>query len=71
MSIANIKRILSETSVKCIMVEHYFMRDLKYKERIAEVYEYAAEKDVKVITAAEYLGRDIDILEARRKELFK
>ena len=47
------------------------MRDLKYMERIAEVYEYAAEKDVKVITAAEYLGRDIDILEARRKELFK
>ena len=71
MSIANIKRILSETSVKCIMVEHHFMRDLKYMERIAEVYEYAAEKDVKVITAAEYLGRDIDILEARRKELFK
>jgi predicted metallo-beta-lactamase superfamily hydrolase len=71
LSIANIKRILSETSVKCIMVEHHFMRDLKYKERIAEVYEYAAEKDVKVITAAEYIGREIDILEARRKELFK
>jgi predicted metallo-beta-lactamase superfamily hydrolase len=71
LSIANIKRILSETSVKCIMVEHHFMRDLKYKERIAEVYEYAAEKDVKVITAAEYLGRDIDMLEARRKELYK
>ena len=71
LSIANIKRILSETSVKCIMVEHHFMRDLKYKARIAEVYEHAAEKDVKVITAAEYIGREIDILEARRKELFK
>jgi len=71
LSIANIKRILSETSVKCIMVEHHFMRDLKYKERIAEVYEHAAEKNIKVITAAEYLGRNVDILEARRKELYK
>ena len=71
LSIANIKRILRETSVKCIMLEHHFMRDLKYKERITEVYAYAAERDVKLITAAEYIGRDIDILEARRKELFK
>ncbi len=71
LSIANIKRILSETSVKCIMLEHHFMRDLKYESRITELYEYAAEKNVKLITAAEYVGRNIDILEARRKELFK
>lgn len=71
LSIANIKRIIKDTSVKCIMVEHHFMRDLKYEARIAEVYAYAAERDVKLITAAEYIGRDIDILEARRKKLFK
>ncbi|MEA2075173.1 MAG: MBL fold metallo-hydrolase [Euryarchaeota archaeon] len=71
LSIENINRIIKETSVKNILVEHHFMRDLKYRERIAAVYECAAENDVNVITAAEYLGRDIDMLEARRRELYK
>ena len=53
-----------------MVVEHHFMRDLKYKERIAKVYECTAEKGVKVITAAEYLGREIEMLEARRKEIY-
>ncbi len=69
-SVENMNRIIKETSAKCILAEHHFMRDLKYKERIAEVYESAAEKDVEVITAAEYLGREIEMLEARRKELY-
>lgn len=71
LSIENINRIITETSVKSILVEHHFTRDLKYKERIPEVYECAAENDVNVITAAEYLGRDIEMLEARRKELYQ
>ncbi len=71
LSIENINRIIKETSVKNILVEHHFMRDLKYKERLTEVYECAAENDVKVITAAEYLGREIELLEARRRELYK
>ena len=71
LSIENINRIIKETSVKSIIVEHHFMRDLRYKERIAEVYECAAERDVKVITAAEYLGRSIEMLEARRRELYQ
>jgi predicted metallo-beta-lactamase superfamily hydrolase len=70
LAIANMKRILNGTALRCIMVEHHFMRDLKYKERIAEVYDYAAEKEVEVITAAEYCGRDIELLEARRRELY-
>lgn len=71
LSIENINRIITETSVKSILVEHHFMRDLKYKERITKVYDCATENDVKVITAAEYLGREIEMLEARRKELYQ
>jgi predicted metallo-beta-lactamase superfamily hydrolase len=70
LSIGNINRIITETSVKAILLEHHFMRDLKYKSRIEGVYECAAAHDVKVSTAAEYLGREVDILEARRKELY-
>jgi len=71
LSVENMNRIIKETSAKTILVEHHFMRDLKYKERIAEVYECAEDNDVKVITAAEYLGRSIEMLEARRKELYE
>jgi predicted metallo-beta-lactamase superfamily hydrolase len=70
LSIENINRILTETSVKNMLVEHHFMRDLNYKERIPEVYDCAAENGVNVLTAAEYLGRPIDMLEARRKGLY-
>lgn len=70
LAIENMCRMIRETPVKCILVEHHFMRDLKYKERIPEVYECAAENGVAVITAAEYLGRDIELLEANRKELY-
>lgn len=70
-SIRNITRILEETSVSTLLVEHHFMRDLKYKERIAAVYDCAADRNVRVITAAEYLGRGIEMLEARRRELYE
>jgi predicted metallo-beta-lactamase superfamily hydrolase len=70
LSIENINRIITETSVKRILVEHHFMRDLNYNGRIPEVYDCAAENGVNVLTAAEYLGRDVDMLEARRKELY-
>ncbi|HDS45088.1 MAG TPA: hypothetical protein ENN68_03160 [Methanomicrobia archaeon] len=69
-SIEHINRIITETAVRDILIEHHFMRDLKYRERIREVYECAARHNVKVMTAAEYLGREIELLEARRKELY-
>jgi hypothetical protein len=70
-SIENMIRIIDETSVETIMPEHHFMRDLNYKERIKPVYEHADEKGVQIITAAEYIGREIEMLEARRKELYE
>jgi hypothetical protein len=70
-SVANLIKIMEETPAETIVMEHHFLRDLKYKERIAKVYEVAKEKKVKVITAAEFLGREQDMLEARRSELYK
>jgi predicted metallo-beta-lactamase superfamily hydrolase len=70
LSIENINRIIRETSVSTILLDHHFMRDLNYVKRVAEVQKCAEEHGVKVITAAEYAGREADILEARRKELY-
>ncbi len=60
------RRILNETGVETLVVDHHLLRDLKWKEKIARVFETG--KEVK--TAAEFLGLENDMLEARRKELF-
>ena len=65
-AVRNIIRILSETDVN-IVIDHHLLRDLNWRERIAPVFETAN----KVSTAAEFLGSENELLEARRKELFK
>ncbi|MBS7643692.1 MBL fold metallo-hydrolase [Candidatus Bathyarchaeota archaeon] len=70
-SIENMVKIIRETPAHTLMLEHHFIRDLQYKSRIKPVYDVAGDKGVKVITAAEYLGCSVEMLEARRRELYK
>ncbi|MDY6966675.1 MAG: MBL fold metallo-hydrolase, partial [Halobacteriota archaeon] len=70
-SIENIIEVIDGTDVEYIIMDHHFLRDLKYTERIKKVYEVARDRGVKVITAAEYAGRKVEMLEARRKELYE
>jgi predicted metallo-beta-lactamase superfamily hydrolase len=53
-----------------IIVDHHLLRDLEYRDKIKGVYEKARLNDVKVLTAAEYMGREIRQLEAMRKILW-
>lgn len=69
-AIGNINNIIKNTSVKSIIADHHLLRDLLYKERLASVYDYASENDKAVLSAAEYAGRETEMLEARRKELY-
>jgi len=66
----NLVRAIKETSLHTMVLDHHFLRDLKYKMRIKPVYEEAEKRGVKVITAAEFSGRKIEMLEALRKELY-
>ena len=43
---------------------------MNYKARIKPVYEAADKQRVKVVTAAEFCGRKIEMLEALRRELY-
>jgi predicted metallo-beta-lactamase superfamily hydrolase len=70
-SIENLIKIIEETLVKTIILEHHLMRDLKYKEKILPVVKEGEKNGVKVISAAEFLGKPIEMLEARRKELYQ
>ncbi len=50
-----------------VILDHHLLRDLKYLEVFSEPYNVGKEK---VKTFAEYLGKDNNTLEARRKELW-
>ncbi len=69
-SIKNLKSIV-DLGVETIILDHHLVRDLKYRERLAEVYHYAEEKGVKVMTAAEYMKRPVELLEALRDKLYQ
>ncbi len=66
---ANLIRILKQSKVKVILLDHHIVRDLHYKQKIAEVLQAAQQQDKQVLTAAEFAGIKPLFLEARRKEL--
>lgn len=66
----NLVKAVKEVGLQTLVLDHHFLRDLNYKMRIKPVYDAAKECDVKVLTAAEFCGRKIEMLEALRKELY-
>lgn len=70
-SIQNLRAIVERTKVKRFILDHHLLRDLEWKERVKEILHLAREKGVEVITAAEFVGRENELLEARRKELYE
>lgn len=68
-SVSNIKRILSEGDEEAILVlDHHLLRDLDYRKYFEGLI---GEFPGRIVTAAEFMGRKNDMLEARRKELYK
>jgi hypothetical protein len=70
-ALKNLKNIIMKTSVEILILDHHFMRDLNYKVAASPVYKAANSRKVKVLAAAEYAGRKIEMLEAVRPELYK
>jgi hypothetical protein len=52
-------------------LDHHLVRDLHYSSKIEEVNKKAKSLNKNLITAAEFLGKKPDFLEARRKEFYK
>lgn len=69
-SIKNILRIVNETKVNKLILDHHFLRDLNYQKYLEEIYA-ANLGHTKILTAAEFLGVANELLEARRQQLYK
>ncbi len=70
-AVKNMVKLVEKSKAKKIIVDHHLLRDLKWKERLAKVFEKADAKKVKIMTAAEYRHKKNDMLEANRKKLWK
>ncbi|RLG92354.1 MAG: MBL fold metallo-hydrolase [Candidatus Hecatellales archaeon] len=63
-TIKNVLRIVEETSkIKTIIYDHHLPREPKFKERTKEVWEKAKKLGIKMVTAAEFVGRKTVVLE--------
>jgi hypothetical protein len=70
-SIENMIKIIETCPLEAFITDHHFLRDLRWKDKISKVFEVAEKKKVKLQTAAEFAGKDVEMLEAHRKDLFK
>jgi len=69
-SIDNINEIMQKTKVKKLVLDHHFLRDLNWEEKIQAVFDTAKKCNVEILTAAEFLGIESDTLEAQRPMLY-
>jgi predicted metallo-beta-lactamase superfamily hydrolase len=66
-SLNNIRRLL-KNGLKELVVDHHFVRDLNYWQYLKGIREEFPE--ARVLTAAEYMGEENNLLEVRRRELY-
>jgi len=65
-----IVEIITRTDVRTVVVDHHLLRDERWKAQMAQVYRVAESKSVRVLSAAEFMGKENDLLEARRPRLY-
>jgi hypothetical protein len=63
-AISNMVKIIKKTKTNPIIYDHHLLREGKYKERLKEVYKKGKSR---VLTAAEFMGREPLILTLRKQ----
>ncbi len=72
-SIENISAFILNTNVNTVIIDHHLVRSIdyvKYYKSVMETIKSQSEKSFRILTAAEYLGLEPRLLEARRRELY-
>ncbi len=69
-SLANLQKIITDTGIKTMLLDHHLTRDIKWREKMEQVFAAGEAHDCNVTTFAGYLGKEDNLLEARRKLLY-
>lgn len=70
-SLNNLLRLIDDTEVKNLVLDHHLTRDFNWREKLEKVISRGEDAGVKVQSAAEFAGIEENLLEARRKELYQ
>jgi predicted metallo-beta-lactamase superfamily hydrolase len=57
--------------LRTLIIDHHYLRDRKWREKLADVYKTAQKRKVKLVCAAEFLGKKENLLEPIRKQLYE
>jgi len=57
--------------VPLVILDHHLLRDKEWRKKVQPAFDVAARTEHKIVTAAEYIGEEDQLLEARRDELYK
>ncbi len=66
----NLKEIVKETGVEKLILDHHLARDIKWRNKMEDVFDTGERYNCGVLSAAGFWGIDDDLLEARRRELY-
>lgn len=69
--VLNAKILCNAVSLNYLILDHHLLRDINYIEFYNEIVRICSKSSVRPITAAEFLGREPQLLEARRRELYE
>ncbi len=65
----NLEKLAEE--VPTVIFDHHLLRDAKWREAAAPIFDAASRAGHRVVTAAGFLGEEDQLLEARRKTLYR
>ncbi|UCH31943.1 MAG: hypothetical protein JSV05_00645, partial [Candidatus Bathyarchaeota archaeon] len=57
--------------IPVVILEHHLLRDANWRQYMEPIFKTAQGARSKIITAAEFLGEENRLLEAKRKQLFR
>jgi uncharacterized protein len=69
LGLRNLKRIIE--TVPLVILEHHALRDESWRLKLETVFQRAAEMGHRIVTAAEYVGKENLFLEFQRKQLYQ
>lgn len=69
-SLANLERVIRSTGLRTLILDHHLLRDREWRKRLEPLAAVVEEHDVSLVTAAEFVGKAVDQLEANRDRLY-
>jgi predicted metallo-beta-lactamase superfamily hydrolase len=69
-AIGTLRRIIRECRLPNLVIDHHLLRDVNWRQRIAEVFSEAAKTETLISSTAAFAGKKEELLEAGRKRLF-